>query len=207
MSRTAQHFAVEDSARDAAAGVDERVRLHGVPWADYERLLEIRGESAVPRMTYLQGELELMTPSHPHERIKKMLARLLEAWAEEQGIELEGVGSWTVKSREAERGAEADECYCLGPIADEPRRPDLAIEVVWTSGGVDKLEVWRGLGVPEVWIWQDDALRFFRLEGGAYAPRARSDLLPGIDPDLLLRCMAEPTQTAAVRALRAAVRR
>jgi Uma2 family endonuclease len=73
MSRTARHFAVEDSPRDAAAGVDERVRLHGVPWADYERLVEIRGESAVPRMTYLQGELELMTPSHPHERIKKML--------------------------------------------------------------------------------------------------------------------------------------
>jgi hypothetical protein len=31
-----------------------------------------------------------------------------------------------------------------------PQVPDIAIEVVWTSGGIDKLEVYRGLDVPEV---------------------------------------------------------
>jgi len=34
------------------------------------------------RVTYLQGKLELMSRSINHELLKKMLARLLEAYAE-----------------------------------------------------------------------------------------------------------------------------
>jgi hypothetical protein len=32
---------------------DQRVLLRGAQWADYERLQELRGDSAVPRLTYL----------------------------------------------------------------------------------------------------------------------------------------------------------
>jgi len=122
------------------------------------------------------------------------------------GIELEGFGSWTLKSQPERRGAEADECYLMGPILEMPPMPDIAIEVIWTSGGIDKLEVYRGLGVPEVWIWQGGALRFFLLEETRYLGSTRSRLLPGLDPALIVRCMGEPSQTAAVRALRAALR-
>ena len=45
------------------------------------------------------------------------------------------------------RGVEPDECYCLGTLAEIP---DIAIEIALTSGGIDKLEVYRGLQVPEV---------------------------------------------------------
>ena len=41
---------------------------------------------------------------------------------------------------------EADECYVVGVLEAEPERPDLAVEVVWTGGGLSKLEVYRGLG-------------------------------------------------------------
>jgi Uma2 family endonuclease len=100
-----------------------------------------------------------MTPSIDHESLKKRLARLLEIYAE-----LEGYGSWTLKEQAKRLGVEADECYVLGP-SDQPRRiPDIAIEVVWTSGGLDKLEAYRRLGVPEVWFWQDGALRVFLLQ-------------------------------------------
>ena len=64
--------------------------LSGANWEAYERLLELRGERRVPRITYLEGQLELMSPSRYHEIDKKRLARLLEAWAEEKGIALEG---------------------------------------------------------------------------------------------------------------------
>ena len=40
---------------------DHFVYLHG-DWDDYERLLTMRGESAVPRITYLEGLIELMSP-------------------------------------------------------------------------------------------------------------------------------------------------
>jgi Uma2 family endonuclease len=71
--------------------VDQRVVLHGVSWDDFESLLAIRGESAAVRVTYLEGELELMSPSQDHEAIKTLLARLLEAYAEDRDIDLNGL--------------------------------------------------------------------------------------------------------------------
>jgi Uma2 family endonuclease len=147
-----------------------------------------------------------MTPSGIHETDKKRLARLLEAWADETGVQLEGAGSWTIKSKRKQRGAEPDECYFVGLIPDDAQRPDIAIEVVRTSGGIDKLEVWRGLGVAEVWLWQDRRLRFFSLHDDGYREQARSQALPDLDPALLLEAMAAPSQTDAVRLLRERMR-
>ncbi|MDS4040768.1 MAG: Uma2 family endonuclease [Candidatus Competibacter sp.] len=186
--------------------IDQRVRLHGISWEGYESFLALRGEQSGTRVTYWNGELELMSPSINHEIFKKTLARLLEAYAEERGIELNGYGSWTVKSAKDKLGVEADECYVVGLRDAEPTIPDIAIEVVWTSGGIDKLEVYRGLRVPEVWFWQKGALRFFLLEEDAYLPGARSRLLPDLDPALIARCMGESSQTQAVRAFRATLR-
>ena len=154
--------------------IDQRVTLHGVRWQDYEALLAIRGESNAVRVAYLDGELELMSPSFEHETLKKTLGRLIETYADERGVDLIGCGSWTVRKEGAARGAEADECYVLGPIQAPPDVPDLAVEVVWTSGGLDKLEVYRGLGVPEVWFWQGGVLFIHLLAGDTYhrAPAA-----------------------------------
>jgi Uma2 family endonuclease len=116
---------------------DQRVILHGVTWDQYEAVLAIRGDGAGVRMAYLQGELELMSPSRDHESIKTCLARLVEAYAEERAVHLDGFSSMTLRSRPKERGIEPDECYEI----DGPKEfPDLAIEVVWTSGGLDKLD-------------------------------------------------------------------
>ena len=83
---------------------EPRITLHGVSWDQYEALLGIRGESSGVRLTYLDGELELMSPSRPHEGIKKCIARLLETWALERGIDLDGFGSWTIRAQRARRG-------------------------------------------------------------------------------------------------------
>jgi Uma2 family endonuclease len=183
--------------------IDQFVCLHGVSFLEYEALLQMRGDSSVPRITYLRGELELMTPSRYHENDKKRFARLLEAWAEETGTELEGVGSWTLKNSKEERGAEPDECYTVGRVPEsDDDRPDLAIEVIWSSGGINKLEVYRKLAVREVWIYERGTLRFFALRSEQYEQITRSEILPGVEPDLFIRCMAERTQAEAVRALR-----
>ena len=174
-------------------------------WQAYEALLAWRGERSATRMTYLEGELELMTPSIEHEDLKKRLGRLVEAWAEEMDLVLEGGGSWTIRDELVARGAEPDECYVLGTLAGATA-PSLAIEVIWTHGGIDKLEVYRKLGVREVWFWESGALSLHLLRGSAYVLSRRSDLLPALDPELFARCMAQPTQTAAVKALRAAMK-
>jgi len=74
--------------------------------------------------------------------------------------------------------------------------------VVWTSSGIDKLEVYRGLEVPEVWFWRDGALHFYILQGSDYVQEPRSRLLPDLDPALLVRFMTDANQTQAVRAYR-----
>lgn len=186
---------------------DQRVRLHGVTWADYERLLELRGESSGVRMTYLEGALEIMTPSTYHERVKTRWARLLEAYSEEIGVDLEGIGSWTIRKELEQRGLEPDECYFIGGHKPEAEVPDVALEVVWTSGGLDKLAVYAGLGVPEVWMWKAGRITMFALCGDRYQELERSELLPQVDPALLVELVnAESSQAEAVRTLRARLR-
>lgn len=192
---------VSDDPRD----YDQRVRLHGLAWADYEALLLMRGEWAGVRITYLEGEAELMSPSRTHEWIKTTLARLLETYAVERDIALDGYGSWTLKDAAVERGLEPDECYVIDN--PDPQRPDLALEVVWSSGGIDKLEVYRKLGVREVWFWEEGAVRIYALEPeDHYVEIERSRLLPELDLPQLLTFLDRPTQTDAVRAYQRALR-
>ena len=184
---------------------DQRVFLYGVTWKEYEVMLAVRGESAVPRMSYLKGTLELMSPSYTHETVKKLLARLVEAYAEERELDLNGFGSWTLRNPLVERGCEPDECYSLG--VSKPDCPDLAIEVSWTSGGIDKLEIYRGLGVQEVWIWKAGRIHVYLLRGESYETAERSALLPELDLELVTSFLDRENQTQAVREFRKALRR
>ncbi|HVS22648.1 MAG TPA: Uma2 family endonuclease, partial [Gammaproteobacteria bacterium] len=145
--------------RDNEPREDHFVHLHGVTWADYLRVLKIRGDHSAPRITYVEGTLEIMSASRTHEQITSYIGRLVEVWCLERGIEFTPYGSWTLKSRRDKRGVEAAECYVFGPEPKKKRRPDLAIEVVWTSGGIDKLDAYRKLGVREVWYWDEGRLR------------------------------------------------
>jgi Uma2 family endonuclease len=186
------------------AASEQRIVLSGVSWELYEQVLAAKGEASRPRMTYLHGELELMSPSGEHEQIAKMLARLLETWADELDIDLNGYKSWTVRAKEQARGVEPDECYTIGA---GKAVPDLAIEVIWTSGGIAKLEAYAGLGVGEVWLWQQGRIEIFVLRDGRYAAAPRSALLPGLDLALLLSFLDVDHQTPAARAYRQALRR
>ncbi|MGB5737479.1 MAG: Uma2 family endonuclease [Thiohalocapsa sp.] len=201
MATAAEHIA-EDAADFDTHQADQRVLLRAASWADYQRLDQLRGESAAPRLTFLHGALELMSPGFPHETDKKTLARIIEAWADLTGVELTGAGSWTLKDSIKGLAAEADECYLIGPLDGEPERPDIAIEVIKTSGGIDKLAVYRGLGVPEVWFWKQGRLSFYLLETGGYRQAERSAKLPGLDPVIIAECMTANSQTAAVKLLR-----
>ena len=183
---------------------DHIVLLHELNWSQYEALRAMRGDRPIPRIAFLDGDLELTRPSRNHEAIKSQLGRLLEAWAEERGVDLQSYGSWTLEGAAVQRAVEPDECYVVGA---QPRDvPDLAIEVVWTSGGVDKLAIYASLEVGEVWVWQAGAVSVHVLRDGAYLRAARSALLPGLILDEMLRFVAVPNQSAAVRAWRALLR-
>ncbi len=190
-------------APPATAAVDHCVVLRHVGWREYEALAAARGDSSKPRMTYLDGTLWIMSPSPEHDAISRMFDRLLTAFAEETGVELNAFGSWTLK-REPERGVEADESYVVGPRTRDV--PDLVIEVVWTVEIADKLDVYCALGVPEAWVWKGGGIEVHVLGERGYERAARSVLLPALDLDLAARLVTRTDQISAVREWRAAVR-
>lgn len=184
---------------------DQRVVTYGVPWEHYEAQLTLRGDRPIPRIAYLEGAMELMSPSKDHERIKAYIGRLIEAYALDRGIDLSPYGAWTLKRAPLQSGLEPDECYLVG---DQDRElPDLAIEVVWTSGGLDKLEIYRRLGIGEVWIWKDSRIDVRVLREGNYEGVTRSALFPDLDVAHLASFLSYPTVIQAVQAFRDALRR
>jgi len=182
---------------------DHIVVLRHVTWKDYERLLEMRGDHSAPRISYLEGEVEIMSPSKDHELIKSYIGRLLEAWCIHRDIDFTPVGSWTLKKEENQSSAEPDECYLFGT---EPRdTPQLAIEVEWTRQGIEKLEIYRRLGVGEVWYWRKGVIEIYVLTRGTFTRVERSLLFPDLDVALLTSMLDRDTLTQALRDFRKAL--
>jgi Uma2 family endonuclease len=180
---------------------DQHLIMFNVPWSRYEAQLALRGEHSVPRVSYLDGAMELMSPSYTHERVNSNIGRLVEAFLRESGIEYQPVGSWTLKSEAMAAGAEPDECYVFGDVAPEPEpeRPDLAIEVVRTHGGLNKLEIYRRLGVTEVWFWRKGTITVHVLRGERYEQAPRSQHLPELDLPLLTTFLDRAPVSRAIR--------
>jgi Uma2 family endonuclease len=123
-----------------------------------------------------------MSPSPEHEEVRSVVGPLLMAYCEHAGIDAYAKGSTTYRSESAGRGLEADESYSFGAYK---ATPDLAIDVVHTSHRIDKLDVYRGLGVAEVWVIEAGALTIHVLTETGYVVSKGSRVLPGIDVALL----------------------
>ncbi len=188
-------------------GHDQVVVLRGISWAQYDAIHRAKGDERSPVIAYLDGELEVVTTSMRHEFVKTLLARLIEVYAEETDLRFNGYGMATFRKKAKRAGAEPDECYILRKGG---KVPDLVIEIVFTSGGVDKLEIYRRLGVAEVWFWIDGKILVYRLVDGAYQERIASVALPALDLGAVERIVAtteDDEQTDAVRLFRRSLKR
>jgi Uma2 family endonuclease len=189
---------------EIAPEADQRLIMNGISWSGYEAQLALRGDAPVPRIAYLDGVMELMSPSRDHERLKSYIGCLVEAYALARGLDLSPYGSWTLRHAPKTAGLEPDECYIIGSD-QSAQRPDLAIEVEWTSGGIDKREIYARLDIAEVWVWRDGAIIVHVLRDGAYLEQPRSSVLPDIDLAQLASFLDHPTAMQAVRAYRKAL--
>lgn len=188
-------------ARQRLSNADQYVLMTCLSWDAFEKILEARGDASAPRIAYYQGALELMSPSKDHERIKGYIGCLIEVYAEERELEMSPYGSWTLKNKLRKSAKEPDECYIFGADQAKPS-PDLAIEVEWTSGGLDRLAIYAGLGIGEVWIWKDDEIQVHVLREGVYKRVRRSAVLPGLELELLVSCLSRPSASQAKQAFR-----
>jgi Uma2 family endonuclease len=173
--------------------------MTGVSWEIYVALRDTVDTPGV-RMTYCEGELEIMSPLPEHEEAKTTIARLIELYAIERDVPLYGYGSATFRSKTKAHGLEPDECYCVGHRLKDV--PDIAIEVVLTSGGIEKLPVYERLGVREVWFWEEDAFHLHALRAQGYEAIRASEVVPNLDLDALAGFTRRSDQHEAVRAFR-----
>ncbi|BAZ00950.1 hypothetical protein NIES37_49480 [Tolypothrix tenuis PCC 7101] len=171
------------------------VLLYNVSWEQLEQLdVTLAGTSA--RLTYLDGILEIISPlSDDHEDYKKTLAMLLEVYMRAKNIRFYGRGSATIGKQEDKTRREPDESYNLGT---KKSIPDLIVEITVTSGGINKLEIYQRLRVPEVWFWEDGLLSVYCLQGDSYIKVSKSTLLPDLNLDILAKCALMADQYDAV---------
>lgn len=183
---------------------EERSIVSDVDWQTYEALLNALEDNSHYRVTYLNGILEIVSPSIRHEKIKKRLATLLERYLISRQIQHTPLGSTTLKDRLKNAGAEPDECYCIGAEKD---LPDLAIEVNITSGNVNKLATYQQLGIKEVWLWEGNRLKLYSLRAESLTNSALiygyelinlSELLPDLNITLLAECTLISDQLQAI---------
>jgi Uma2 family endonuclease len=191
---------------------EQRVILHNTSWETYQRLMEERGESRVPRFAYDRGELEIMSPSTEHESLAYLLGLLVAVFAEESGVDLYGAGSTTFDREDLERGFEPDGCFYVTNaelVRGKPRiylgldpPPDLVIEVDITSPSLDKFAIYARSGVPEIWRHDGDRLAIFELRGDRYAEISESKVLPPLTGETLSRLIGESSSLDIVTWMR-----
>lgn len=165
----------------------ERIVLHGVSWETYAALLEEIGESNV-RLTFDEGALEISVAGKTHEKVKKLLARMIEMMSFELDIPISSFGSMTMQAQESNQAVEPDECYYVQSAGDlqagvdpDPAQhpPDLVIEVDISSHSIAKEPIYAKLRVREVWRFDGERVRsLHRDKDGHYKPRENSLAFP-----------------------------
>ncbi len=168
---------------------DSRVLLANVSWSLYQAIAASRGDRPSPRLTYLDGTLELMSPSFWHEALTDRVRIFVLMLARGSGRPCLNAGSTRWERQGVPSGKEPDACFYLDnepavrglreiDLAIDPP-PDLAVEVELSHPLSDSLRVYAGLGVPEVWRYDGDSLQFLHLtDDGAFAEREFSRSFP-----------------------------
>ena len=167
---------------------ESRTVLYGIAWHTYVELRE-NPENDYLHMTYDRGTLEIMAPSAAHGRYGNIIAKAIDAWADELDIPIVCLGDMTCKREDIEKGFEPDKCFYVQNesqmwqkmevdlMVDPP--PDLAIEIEMTRSAIKKItSIYAAFGVPEVWRFDGSKLRVHEFVEGGYRLRESSLAFP-----------------------------
>ena len=165
---------------------DQRIVLQGT-WEHFKHLQKGYEEISRAKLTYYNGTIEILMPGEDHATFTQVIGYLIVTFLIDRGIPFKPTGDKT-QEREGEVSAQADQSYWIGSLKPIP---DLAIEVVFTSGNAGKLPKYRALGVSEVWFWEDGTLALYHLRQDGYQRIDQSELpgLEALDLDLLKQCI------------------
>jgi Uma2 family endonuclease len=195
------------------------IRLTGVTWDDYVNLTT--GDRDLPgkRVYYDSGTMDIMAPLPIHEDSKGLVHDLVVILADELEVEIESLGSTTLRNEPRGKGAEADDCFYLGSRPEITGKeslnlerespPDIVVEIDTTSDSLSKVPIYRALRVPEIWRYDGERAYFYRLTTGGYQTVPASPSFPILESKRLsefLEIGKTRSQSVARRAFRSWLR-
>jgi Uma2 family endonuclease len=196
----------------------QRVLLRDVSWQKFEEILQELGQHRGTRLAYSREILEIMSPLPEHEIAKVVIGDLLKVLLDELDMNWESLGSTTFQREEMQAGIEPDDCFYIQnhalvigrkriDLAVDPP-PDLAIEVDVTSK--TQLRAYEALGIPEIWVYQNQQIRIHVLREGRYVESPSSPTFPDFPAIAGISQFLEMSRTSgtapALRAFRKWVR-
>jgi Uma2 family endonuclease len=166
----------------------QRVLLRDVTWSELEEILVELGDRRSARIAYDRGNLEIMTPLPEHEFSKEIIGDLIKVILEELDLEFISLGSTTFKNVAMAQGIEPDQCFYIQnerrirgqsriDLSTDPP-PDLALEIDVTSR--THLDIYVGLGVPELWRFNRGELGIYLLGTDGYHQSETSRNFPDL---------------------------
>ena len=172
---------------------EQRITYSDRTWEQFKLLEQgLEGLTGL-QLFYFDGKVELLMPGRNHELFTEVIALLIQVFLLARGLEFTPTGSMT-REEEGSGSAEPDKSYEFGKLK-------LAIEVIVTSGSINKLDLYKVLGFHEVWFWEDGLLVVYHMQDDAYEKVDRSQIpeLVEIQLDVLSRCILIG-ETSRVRA-------
>jgi len=192
--------------------------LDGASWELYESLLADPACQKF-RITYDNGELEMMAPLPVHEVWRRVFSRLIDLMATDLPIRVVPLGSTTFRRKDLGKGLEPDDCYYVQNAKavvgktefdfDVDPPPDLAIEIDITRRSVPREPIYAALGIQELWRFNGRKLQALILNpDGQYRPANSSrafPFLPISEFERFVLRLAEDDPLEAIPAFRARV--
>lgn len=153
---------------------DRITTITNTTWAEYISL-----DLPSKRVSFRNGVITILSPGRNHELIGDYIRAIIWAYCRQNNIALFTYNQTTLKE-EGKEGKEPDVAYCFEIDKD---RPDLAVEINLTSASIDDLTKYQYLKIPEVWLWENNKIRFFVYGDSGYSELTISNALPNLTCD------------------------
>lgn len=192
---------------------ETRVLLENITWQTFKTMLAEMGSERANKISYRQGNIEIMTPQKPHESSNRLIEVFVGVLCEELGLEVNRVGSLTLTRDDLEYGAEPDSSYYIQnellvrekeniDLAFDPP-PDLVLEVEYSRPKIDKFKLYAAMGIPEFWRYNGTTLRVYILANGQYSETQTSPTFAAIPIKEIPRFIEESKKIGQIAVTRA----
>ncbi|MFN6214588.1 MAG: Uma2 family endonuclease [Microcystis sp.] len=178
---------------------EKRVVFNHLSWLSYQQILQAVGENNRAHLFYDRGTLEITMTLEEHEFYRELIGLFIRILVVELGLKIKSMGSTTLAREDLERGAEPDNAYYIQNQAKvlgkrinltEDPPPDLVVEVDITHTDINKLALYARLGVPDLWRFNGQIWRIYRLKKEVYQEEEFSPTFPLVPKTKLYEFLA-----------------